>query len=128
MIRIYQNLSKIIIAIAIIILSACTKTGLVTQAYDQQKVASNDGIHVVDGYLSFDSDDILKNYVTALSDDVSGTDTRASQKKTIPGFTSIADLEERNARTRAANGDNDDDDGEMTQDEYKCYAGGGFAI
>lgn len=72
-----------------------------------------------DGYLSFKSDEVFKDYINLINEKQNGVLTRASQL-TIPGFTSIASLKERIELTRSENGSIEDDGEleEMTQEEF----------
>lgn len=77
---------------------------------------TTDGIQVVDGYLSFASNDLFQSYLASLKNEQSSStiSTRATQQS-IKGFTSINSLKEQVAVANTRSGDSE----EGTEDEYR---------
>lgn len=98
--------------------TACQQESLLSEN-DKVKNEANsttDGIQVVDGYLSFASNDLFQSYLTSLKNRKIDSEiaTRSTQQS-IEGFTSINSLKEQVAvvNTRSEDGE------EGTEDEYR---------
>lgn len=86
---------------------------LTNEPQNGNEQTNQNSITVKDGYLNFDSDATLKDYLASLQ--TNQITTRSSKLK-IEGFTSIADLKNSLVSTRSTG--NDEDEEEMSTDEF----------
>lgn len=79
-------------AFAVSAFTACQQEDLFVEngKVESEVDTTIDGIQVVDGYLSFTSDDLFQSYLASIRNEQSGSaiPTRATQQR-IKGFTSI---------------------------------------
>lgn len=105
-------------AFAVSAFTACQQEDLFVENGEVESEVDTtiDGIQVVDGYLSFTSDNLFQSYLASFRNEQSGSaiSTRATQQR-FKGFTSIYSLREQIAVANTRSEDSE----EGSEDEYR---------
>lgn len=113
-----KKITLLAMAFTVFAFTACQQEDLLAENDKAKNEAdtTTDGIQVVDGYLSFASDNLFQSYLASLKNEQSSSaiSTRATQQS-IKGFTSINSLKEQVAVANTRSGDSE----EGTEDEYR---------
>ena len=107
-------MKKYLILLSVFLISCSNQEEVLTSESQKGNEQTNqNSITVKDGYLNFDSDATLKDYLTSFQPNQIST---RSSKLNVEGFTSIADLKKSSVFIRSTGNESDTED--MSADEF----------